>query len=175
MFKEWLLDVAKRLLSMEVCSSFVNGRRMYFVLVILDLLYRIWIQLLAQDKSLHDISMLFFMLCLKPNIEHSSPEFEDLQLLRKFIPADYWKEIAKILVHFINESSPTDQEWLCVIPLVHIFARKVEPFATPAFLQKQIKWTDPSINLGLIKKNADVLSSWYVSIHNIHGEPYTVL
>lgn len=150
MLKGWLIEIANDLRGMEINSSYVNGRRMCSVLIILYLLHKLSDHLLEKGRSTTDeILMLFSMLRLQPDVSKS--ECPDLHFLLRYIPNDIIKEVAKVLVHFFNQVSPHVREraeWFYVIPLIHVFMHKVEPFDDPPEIDlKRMVWDHKIINL----------------------------
>ena len=123
------------------------------VLLIINLLHKISAQLMTADRlNCNQLVSLFSMLCLNPNLSHSKSE--DLQFLLSFIPTECYKPISDALIYFTNNYLlDLKIEWLYVIPLIHIFKKRVHPFENPVYDKKYIKWTDEDINLYLLKGN----------------------
>lgn len=165
---DWIMNIASNLVSMEVDSAFLSGRRMCSVLA---LLYILHMHMLNQDLlDPGDISMLFSMLYLRPNIEQL--KCEDLWLLQSAIPARDHVRIAHVLVYFTNFVLPhriicKDCQWVHVIPLIHILKGKVQPFTS--LYGKEIKWMDDDVKLAVVRQNSSVPASRYsLCIYN-HG------
>lgn len=158
MFKQWLLDIAGHLKSIEVNSPSVNGRRMCSVLIILNLLDKIVAGLHRDDLNSNDISVLFSMLCLKPNLARSN--CDDLDFLKMCIPYSHHKVVADFLVKFTNTILPMSNlrrpdDWLYVIPLIHIF-ENVPTFGSVPLTSNEIKWKDSRINLWKVPQETAV-------------------
>lgn len=144
------MEIAHHLRGLEVKSPSANGRRMCSVLIILYLLHELSHHLLKKDTSPEEISMLFSMLCLQPDV--SKFKCLDLQFLIAYIPKDFIKEVTNVLVHFINVLLPVSHnferaEWFYVIPLIHMFMQEVAPFDPPVMDLKRIMWNDERIKL----------------------------
>lgn len=150
------MNIGHHLLSKEVHSSSMNGKKIYSVLVLLWLLYE------QRELGLDDVSMLFSMLRLKHDIEPY--KFEDLRFLQSMFTATVQDKIADILIHFINLILPNrdvcmECQWLHVIPLVHIFKRTTQPFAS--LYEKEIIWMDNNFNLFIVKQNMSIQAPRY--------------
>ena len=146
MFKNWLIKIATELKSLDVK---IPSARMCSVLIIICLMHKLCTANHLQGVITSiDISGLFSMLCLQPDITKSS--CTDLQFLQSFIPDDIIKDAAKALVFFTNYILPyslSRLDWIHVIPLVHFFLGEVKPFDSPKLSSKEIKWTDQHISL----------------------------
>lgn len=139
--KAWLFDAVKQLKSVEVHTSKDNGRRMCSVLVIMDILFKISDRVTHNSISSDDIALLFSMLHLRPeNVNQNIPP--DLNFIMAFIPDQCYPGVAKVLVHFTTILQQAKLEWIYVIPLIHIFEKKVLPCAKPEVKSDLIKWTD---------------------------------
>lgn len=152
---KWVFDIANHLKSVTVHDSSANGRRICGVLLILKLLFRECDHFLPSDISPREISQLFSMLHLKPDIIQSGPKFSDLNFLTTFIPDQYHVQVAKALTHFTELVLPiadTTPEWVFVIPLIHVFEKRIHPFDVPALTSDTIKWTDRGINLTKVNR-----------------------
>ena len=109
--------------------------------------------------TVNEISQLFSMLRLRPDIGKDSYRCAELQFLQNYIPAGYIKEVAKLLVHFTNsilQSNLEQVDWVNAIPLIHIFSKKVKQFDIPAMALDEIKWSDGVIAISRMKKPAKV-------------------
>ena len=103
------------------------------------------------------VSMIFSMLLLRPSTEQQ-PKCEDLQVLNTLIPARYQEGIATVLENFVNfifsirEICKDCNQWLHVIPLIHIFKRKnLQP------LYGQLHWLgDDRIDWPVLKRNSTI-------------------
>lgn len=123
------------------------------VLIILDLLSKILDRLRGIKPS--NISMLFSMLRLQPDISKSPYSCTDLRFLQNYLGERSCRDVAGVLVKFTNLMLSTgiasQLEWVNVIPLIHIFKQRVESFGPPALKYDDICWTDPDLKLLHIK------------------------
>lgn len=155
-FKNWLMEIIYQLISLEEYS---NGKRICSGLLLLCLLHNLAKHFREIDAS--DISTIFSMLLLKPTIEQSKPKCEDLRMLNTLISIHYQEYVANILVDLVNFILPVrevcvDCQWLHVIPLIHIFKRKI---LKPLY-ETQLSWLgDDGIELSVLKRNSCILTS----------------
>ena len=117
---------------------------------------KIYDRLLKPEKlNSNEIDILFSMLRLKPD---SSQKCADLNFVRNYIPQDYHEHVGDVLVYFMKLCLPTNNlksvDWVYVVPLIHIFKKKINPFDTPTRISQKIKWTDGNIDLTLLRKPA---------------------
>ena len=104
--------------------------------------------------------MLLSMLRLQPDI--SSFKCVDLQFLTSYIPDGCFKDVGQMLKDFINFILPDCLErldWINVIPLLHIFLKKIQPFDGPVLAYNEIKWSDMLITMYKMKKATRVAIS----------------
>lgn len=150
--KSWLHDVATCLVSKKFKSIVDNGKRMCSVLVILELLMKIDGNLEPKEqieRNVGDHYYLFSMLYLISEQE----DRRDLNTFLSFIPNKNKEHVVELLVKYIklvlHRCSLENNEWLCMVPLIHILKNRIEPFdeITPATL----KWRDPDIDLNSVK------------------------
>ena len=103
---------------------------------------------LSEQDSLKpsELSLLFSML-------RFNPEQEIVKFILASIPNEYHTHLAKILVTFVNKnlSSCDSFEWFYAVYLIHVFSRKVIPFANPSVFSEELKWEDNDVQLHLIK------------------------
>lgn len=127
------------------------------VLIILDTLFKMSRFYHRSDIDRSWISLLFSMLRLRPELKQSqAPKFLDLTFLSAFIPDPYHREVAKALVYFTEQvllDGGAKPEWINVLPLIHIFEKRIHPFDSPALTSEKINWTDKSVNLGRISQH----------------------
>lgn len=117
-----------------------NARRMCSVFVTVKLLSK-----LSHDKrnmvTDSRIMELFSMLLLTPEL----PSCPEISIVSDLISEDCQKNIASILVQFLNVNLPASNrrsaEWLYAIPLIHILEKRIKPFGRPALTSKDIRWT----------------------------------
>ena len=142
------------------------------VLIILMLLSKV-----IQDQHfklemfhLEELCSMFGMLCLAPHQLDTQWKSEDLDILLNFVPEVAYDEIATCLEEFINsvieERQLRGPQWLYVLPLIHIFRKKIKPFEKPA--TTDIQWDDNKIKLSLAKCTSSVRDDTrlaYVSIN----------
>lgn len=152
------MDIALHLVSTAVDSSTTNGKRMCSILILLDLLHKLS-ECGKKDIVLpDDITMLFQMLCFKPDSHNPPLKLEDLNYLLSFIPDKYYMDVANVLVKFTNDILPSNNlksiEWLYVVPLIHILKKKIQPFEHPAVTSREIRWNEPcGINVAVFIRN----------------------
>ena len=109
-----------------------------------------------------DLCYLFDMLCLFPKkVDDSQWVCEELSVIFNFIPDEVYGELATCLEYFINwviesessgrqskpsvrQSKPSVLEQLHVIPLIHVFRKKI-------VFSDSIPWEDDNIKLHVIK------------------------
>lgn len=142
------MDIANYLSALE---SYDNGKRMCATLVILNLLQKISFLLHHNDVSSADINMLFSMLHLRTD---SNSEV-DVMFLQSYIPDSCFKDVANVLIHFtksILSSSTNRLDWVYVIPLIHIFGRRIKPFNSAVLNSKEIMWIDTQIDISNLKR-----------------------
>ena len=147
----WLLSIATHLKSRDVKTPSANGKRMCSVLIIVSLLYKLSADSHVRNIAPNNISGLFSMLCLRPDVTKFS--CTDLKVLQSFIPDASIKDVAKALIFFIANILPNGQlrpDWVNVIPLVHFLLGKVNPFDPPKMSSKEIKWIDRHISLAKV-------------------------
>lgn len=124
----------------------MNGKRICAVLTIFRLFNETHTDL--QNVINDNIAELFSMLRLKPgNYRHSI----ELNYLTSFIPDDQYEVIAGIFVRFINLIIPTNIEWVYVIPILHIFQKRIKHCEVSEISYKDIQWTDQLIDESEIK------------------------
>ncbi len=143
-FKAWLVGIADYLMSIEVKTPSTNGRRMCSALIILNLLRKISDHMHEKDLDPSEISLIFSMLYLKPEMHRPAPQCLDLEFLLAYVPRSHHKALANVISFFIKRVLQSDHlkkpEWLYVIPLIHFFSKKVEPFDIPTVTAKRIEW-----------------------------------
>ena len=153
--KEWLLGIVGDLNASVIKTSSDNGKRVCSVLIVLDLLRKIYDKLLPSEKpNADEVIYIFSMLRLRPDI--SSEKFPDLNFVTNYIPQHYHERMAAVLNHFLVICLPTNNvknaDWISVIPLIHIFKKRIHPFDPPVIKTEKIQWTDRDINLILLRK-----------------------
>ena len=140
----WLLGIGKCLKSTNISSVTDNGRLMCSVLLILHVLFKV--KHYVHSVNPHEVAFLFTMLCLRPDISsHLNHKCLDLTFLTSNIPQEYHVKIVDELIFFTNQMLPVaslNLEWICVIPLIHIFSKRIEPFDLPVFTSNEIQWRD---------------------------------
>lgn len=126
------------------------------VLVILGVLFKsskhfLYSNAINPDETLH----LFSLLRLRQEQDQSNAlKYGELNIVMDFVSDPFFKAVANMLSHFIDRIlhvNSSVQEWICVIPLIHIFKKSIQPFQDPALTSKTIKWTDESINLAQLR------------------------
>jgi hypothetical protein len=159
--KTWLLDIAKHLKSVDINTATDNGRRMCGVLVVTVLL----------SKVLHinadEISLLFSMLHLWQEPGCTEAKCADLNILMDFVSEQHYEEVSENLVKCANTIIPSASgvsEWIYVVPLIHIFQKKIEPFQSPALTSKDMKWFDPCIRLYQLKNTSIKISRYTLPV-----------
>lgn len=124
------------------------------VLIILTLINELKVHL-KDNEVLYftEVVAIFSMLCLKPSVHLPTPKSGDLQFLLSYIPDNNQLSIANMLIYLTNSHLRNPKhlkiiKWLNVIPLIHIFKKKVTPFDTPG---RDINWIDEDIKLHFLK------------------------
>jgi hypothetical protein len=154
---EWLHNIAICVSSIEMGNSTDNGKKPCSALIILDILFKSSRLYRYSDVPLNCIKLIFSMLQMKPELHPAQrPKFSDLEFLMAYIPEHYHSHIAEVLVYFTNQVLPIDSgklEWVYVLPLIHIFGKRVTAFDSPKLKSASIKWMDEKINLDTVLKN----------------------
>jgi hypothetical protein len=154
---KWLFDIARYVSSHEVGDSSDNGKKACSALIILDIFFKLKFSHQPSDVPPNYIKTIFSMLQMRPELPPMQrPKFSDLNFLMMYIPDCYYTKIAEVLVHFTNQVLPTDSgkpEWVYVLPLIHIFDRRVTAFDFPELKSASIRWTDEKVNLDTVSKN----------------------
>ena len=101
---------------------------------------------------------MFGMLRFVPHQLDTQWKSEDLEVLLNFVPEGAYDQIATCLEEFTNfvikERQLREPQWLYVLPLIHIFRKKIKPFDKPA--TTNIQWEDNNIKLSLAKCTSSV-------------------
>ena len=108
---------------------------------------------------LEELCSMFGLLCLAPyQLDTQQWKSEDLDVLLNFVPEAAYDENATCLEEFTNfvikERQLRGPQWLYVLPLIHIFRKKINPFEKPA--TTDIQWEDNKIKLSLAKYKSSV-------------------
>lgn len=156
MFIHWLFQVASHLKSINTTSHRESGRKMYSVLVILCLLKRMIPEHCRLEAlPLEELCSVFDMLCLAPHRVGSQWKSENLDVLLSSIPETAYGELATCLETFTNlvieRCRLRRLQWLYVLPLIHIFQKKIKPFENPATKFGDIQWVDHKIYLHRVR------------------------
>ena len=148
--KNWLLEVKHKLMSTPINSSHDNGRRMCSALVILDLIFRLSSDGFDKYFVTNEIVILFSMLHLRPEARQC---YVDLDFLCSIIPVSYHAKIADMLIYFTNKVLPEAEpgsSWVHIVPLIHLFNKKIKAFEEPKMRSADISWNDSMLRLHLL-------------------------
>ena len=108
--------------------------------------------------DLEFLCILFEMLRLVPHEVNSQWKCEELDVIFTFIGDTAYGEVATCLGDFTNlvieRCKLSKPEWLHIIPLIHIFQKKVKPFERAATKSDSIQWQDNCIKLHLAKRTS---------------------
>lgn len=164
------MDIINFLKSVDISSSFGNGKRMAAVFIVLNLINEVKVHLTDnQGVYFNEVGTIFSMLCLKPDVHLPTPKSGDLQFLLTYIPVQSQLSIANVLIGFTNGLLRNVKhfkiiKWLNVIPLIHIFKKKVIPFDPPV---RDINWIDEDVRLHLVKGYSTDSALRYSIVHDV--------
>jgi hypothetical protein len=146
-FKRSLFEIALHIKTTTCEQETNDGGKIPTVLLILILMLDTS-QLIKKDTiilQVDECSMLLSMLCFDPKI---------ICDLMSSLPANYIQNIVEKLVFSVNYilASHTSLEWFYAVALIHIFSKKIKPFANPPVVANELTWTDNTvIQLQLVK------------------------
>ena len=148
------MDIATNLRSIDVKSASVNGRRICSILAIICLLHKLNSLQKCGIKS-DEVSLLFSMLCLKPDVSKSPFSCADLKFLLGYLRDSNMLVISAISYLLPHIGHLSGINWVYAILLIHVLG-KVEPFQPPAMDSSKIKWTDEYMRKADIKPTAAI-------------------
>ena len=165
---EWLIDIAKHLKRIDVNSSTDSGRRMCVVLLIIVLLFKI--QKFQDLINFDYITLLFSMLHImrppeRPGVQQV-PNFLDLAVIMARVPEDKLIQVSNALLFFNRQILPISSDrldWVYIIPLIHIFSKKVKISEKRTLLYNEIEWKDENLQLFRINSHTRSCFTRYIT------------